>query len=402
MANALIQPMSTEAPSGGDFSSYIEAARALVPTLRQREASALAARQIPSATIDDYEQLGLLRILQPKRYGGLAAPYSIFSKIVEELTYGCASSAWVYAVLVEHSWIISCFSEQAQLDVWGANPLSLASSSLAPRGTATVVSGGFNLSGRFAFSSGCAHADWVIVCAFTDESERKIARYFLVPISNVSILDDWNVLGLRATGSCTLVIEEAFVPSHRSVLVSDLEKGTPPGRYADKSHNLARAPRGLFAIFSQPPVTLSLGQRVLDIVSSSLANRVTRGAGNVAESQITQTRLAEAAAGLDVARMIIYGTLNRSEGLLNGGDPISQTEILRVRRDVIYAQRLVHQSVKILTELVGSDWVYDQSPLQPIIRDLQTTSTHISANWEYGMIPYGRMQLGLDKMALYV
>src|SRR5204862_4165389 len=113
--------------------AMLERARALIPALAERAPAATRARQIPPATIADYHAAGILRILQPKRFGGRQGRFSLFSRIVEELTYGCASSAWVYAVLAEHQWIIAQYPEKAQIDLWGDDPQAVASSSLAPR-----------------------------------------------------------------------------------------------------------------------------------------------------------------------------------------------------------------------------------------------------------------------------
>ena len=119
----------------------LERARALIPRLAERAPAAAAARRLPAETIAEYHAAGILRILQPRRFGGLQGRFSLFSRIVEELTYGCASSAWVYAVLAEHQWIIASYPEQAQIDVWGEDPEAVASSSLAPREAARRVGG---------------------------------------------------------------------------------------------------------------------------------------------------------------------------------------------------------------------------------------------------------------------
>src|SRR6476620_4781953 len=167
----------------------LERARVLIPRLAERAPAAAAARQLPAQTIAEYHDAGILRILQPQRFGGLQGRFSIFSRIVEELTWGCASSAWVYAVLAEHQWIIAQYPEQAQIDVWGDDPLAVASSSLAPRAKAErVPSGGWRLSGRYTFSSGCDFAQWAIVGAFLGETgdPRHIA-YLLVRLAEVEI-----------------------------------------------------------------------------------------------------------------------------------------------------------------------------------------------------------------------
>ena len=126
-------------------------ARALIPRLAERAPATTAARNVPPETIAEYHDAGILKILQPRRFGGLQGRFSLFSQIVEELTYGCASSAWVYAVLGEHQWIIASYPEQAQIDVWGDDPEAVAASSLAPRAAATPVPGGWRLSGHYRF-----------------------------------------------------------------------------------------------------------------------------------------------------------------------------------------------------------------------------------------------------------
>src|SRR5579862_372595 len=84
-------------------------ARALVPILAAREQEATAARDVPTETIDDFRRAGLLRLLQPRRFGGDQASVGTFMEVVETLAEGCASSAWVYAVLAELEWVIACF-----------------------------------------------------------------------------------------------------------------------------------------------------------------------------------------------------------------------------------------------------------------------------------------------------
>jgi len=188
--------------------ALLERARALVPTLAERAPAANAARDVPAETIADYHRAGILRVLQPRRFGGHQLRFCLFSRIVEELTAGCASSAWVYAVLCEHQWIIASYPEQAQVDVWGDNPLAVASSSLAPRSTAERAPGGWRLSGRYPFSSGSSHAQWAIIGCFIGQA----VAYLLVPFADINIVDDLHVLGLQGTGSRTLVLRDVFVP----------------------------------------------------------------------------------------------------------------------------------------------------------------------------------------------
>ena len=169
-------------------------------------------------------------MLQPRRFGGHQALFDLFSRIVEKLSEGCASFAWVYAVLGEHQWIIACMPEQAQIDIWGDDPRAVACSSLAPRATAQRATGGWRLSGRFPFSSGSSHAQWATIGGrWPDAAENVATRYLLVPMREIEVIDDWHVFGLRATGSRTLLFRDVFVPEHRTLALRDLYDGTTSG-----------------------------------------------------------------------------------------------------------------------------------------------------------------------------
>ena len=374
--------------------AMLERARALIPRLAERAPAATAARQVPAETIAEYREAGILRILQPRRFGGMEGRFSLFSRIVEELTYGCASSAWVYAVLAEHQWILAQYPEAAQLDVWGDDPEAVASSSLAPRAAAKRAAGGWRLSGQYSFSSGCDHAQWAILGAFLGEAgdPRHIA-YLLVPLADTEIVDDWQVLGLAGTGSKSLVLRDVFIPEHRVVMVSDLFAGTPPGALVHPDYSVLRAPRGFLVSYSLPPVCIALGRRALDLACRSLAGRVSRGVTRVAESEIVQMTLGEAAAAIDAATLLLHTGRDASTDAVSSGRQIAMAEALRARRDMTWAQHQIGWALERLCELSGARWLYDSDPLQEIRRDVMTILTHHAASRQAAMAPYGHMLL---------
>jgi len=366
----------------------------LIPTLAAREAAASAARFVPDETIADYHRTGILRTMQPRRFGGYQASFDVFSRIVETLAEGCAASAWVYAVLAEHQWIIACMPEQAQIDVWGDTPDAVASSSLAPREAAQCTGGGWRLSGRFPFSSGCRHAQWAIIGARADDG----VRYMLVPMEQIEIVDDWHVLGLRGTGSCSLLLTDVFVPDHRTILLRDLLDGTTPGALILPDYSLLRAPRGYLAPFSLPPVMFTLARRALDLVPATLRTRISRGVLEVAASEVVQMRLGEAAAAIESAVLIMHTRRAESIALLESGGAITAEAVARNRRDVTFAAEQVRRGMEALTEVSGARSVYDADPLQGLFRDVATIATHIVVSRQGAMVPYGRLMLGLSAM----
>jgi len=373
----------------------LAAARALVPRLAERAAGATAARTVPQETIAAYHALGIMRILQPRRFGGLEGRFSLFSRIVEELTFGCASSAWVYAVLAEHNWVVAQYPEQAQIDVWGDDPTAVASSSLAPRAAAKRVgSDGWRLSGRFPFSSGCDHAQWAILGAFLGEiGDAASVAYLLVPLAEAEIVDDWQVLGLLGTGSKTLRLRDVFVPAHRVVMVHDLFAGTPPGAAVHPDYAVLRAPRGFLVSYSLPPVAIALGCRALDLVSRDLATRLSRGVNRMADSEVVQMTLGEAAAAIDAATTLLHVGRDWTTDEVSTGRLVTEAEGVRARRDMTYAQHQVGWALERLCELCGARWVYDSDPLQEIRRDVMTILTHHAASRQAAMAPYGKLLL---------
>ncbi|MGE0258215.1 MAG: acyl-CoA dehydrogenase family protein [Alphaproteobacteria bacterium] len=374
----------------------LERARRLIPRLAERAADATAARRLPPATIAEYHDTGILRILQPRRFGGMQGRFSLFSRIAEELSWGCASSGWIYAVLAEHQWILAQYPERAQIDVWGDDELAVASSSLAPRAKAErVATGGWRLSGRYTFSSGCDYAQWAILGAFLGEmgDPRHIA-YLLVPLAETEIVDDWQVLGLAGTGSKSLVLRDVFVPEHRCVMVADLFAGTPPGADVHPDYPVLRAPRGYLVSFSLPTVCIALGGRALDVVCRALPGRLSRGVTKLAESEVVQMNLGEAAAAIDAATTLLHHGRDLTTAEVDTGRRIAPTEALRMRRDMVWAQHQVGWALERLCELCGARWVYDTDPLQEIRRDVMTILTHHAANRQAAYAPYGSLLLG--------
>jgi alkylation response protein AidB-like acyl-CoA dehydrogenase len=371
-----------------------ERALALVPRLAGRAQAATAARRIPDETIAEYHDAGILRILQPRRFGGIEGRFSLFSRIVEEFTYGCASAAWVYAVLAEHQWILAQYPEAAQIDVWGDDPLAVAASSLAPRAGAQRTDGGWRLTGRYSFSSGCDHAQWAILGAFLGAmGDPRTIAYVLVPLSECEIKDDWQSLGLRGTGSKSLGVDDVFIPGHRVVMVSDLFAGTPPGALVHPEYPVLRTPRGYLVSYSLPPVAIALGRRALDVACRALSGRVSRGVTKLADSEVVQMAVGEAAAAIDVATQLLHDGRDRSTDEVSSGRRIAMDEALKARRDMVFAQHQVLAAVARLCELCGARWTYDSDPLQEIRRDIEIILTHHAASRQAAMAPWGKLLL---------
>ena len=221
---------------------------------------------------------------------------------------------------------------------------------------------------------------------------RHVA-YLLVPLAETEIVDDWRTLGLAGTGSKSLRLDDVFVPEHRVVMVADLFAGTPPGALVHPDYPVLRAPRGFLVSYSLPPVCIALGRKALDIACARLARRVSRGVTKLADSEVVQMAVGEAAAAIDAATLLLHTGRDASTDAVSTGRKITAAEALRARRDMVYAQHQVAGALDRLCELDGARWVYDDDPLGAIRRDVMTIVTHHAASRQAAMAPYGHMLL---------
>src|SRR5207247_3560967 len=191
--------------------------------LAERSRAARQARCIPDATIADMQRAGLFRVLQPRRWGGYELDLHTFYEIELALAEGDMSTGWIYGVSGVHPWFMALLDDRAAQEVWGGDNLCLICSSLMPAGKATAVAGGFRLSGRWRYASGCVHCGWALLGAMVaaDDGGAPDGRIFLLPREDYRSIDTWQVAGLQATGSWDIVVDDVFVPGYRSQRMVD-------------------------------------------------------------------------------------------------------------------------------------------------------------------------------------
>ena len=209
------------------YDEAMRRAAGLVPTLRARADRAETVRQMEKETLDDLHEAGLFRFHQPKRWGGMELPFVAMFDVPAEVARGCASTGWNVANLSIHHWMLALYDERAQQEVWGQDPDALIASGIAfPQGRGRRVDGGFVISGFWNFSSGVDPATWNMLAVTVRDGERVVDhRMCLVPRGEYEIVDDWQVLGMRSTGSKSVRANEVFVPEHRALCMYDIRGG---------------------------------------------------------------------------------------------------------------------------------------------------------------------------------
>jgi 3-hydroxy-9,10-secoandrosta-1,3,5(10)-triene-9,17-dione monooxygenase len=376
-------------------------ARALIPALAERSRAARRARCIPEETIADIQRAGLFRVLQPRRWGGYELDLHTFYEVELALAEGDMSTGWIYGVSGVHPWFMALLDDRAAQEVWGEDNSRLICSSLMPAGKATASAGGFRLSGRWRYASGCAHCPWALLGALVESGAGGApeGRIFLLPREHYRSVDTWQVAGLQATGSWDIVVDDMFVPAYRSQRMLDnfLLKG--PGQ-ALNSASLYRVPFG--QIFVRGISTAALGalQAMLDALMDYGKTRVTRAGGRSSENPFVQLLCAETAAAIDEMK----GTLHRNFANLHEYARRSETPPLLDRLQYKFQSTSVTERCTLLAARIfkatGAAGLSDDLPFGGILADLMAGRQHISSQYEYVGSNWGGAMFGMESKDL--
>jgi 3-hydroxy-9,10-secoandrosta-1,3,5(10)-triene-9,17-dione monooxygenase len=374
----------------------LELARGLAPKLAAGVAQAEAERRLPAENVRALLDSGLIALEVPKRYGGAELNLDALIEVTAALAEGCSATGWVYALWAAHMWLIGQYPAHIQAEVFGDRD-SLVSSVVNTVGMPEEVEGGFRWTGRGFFSSGVDHCNWLTAAIDLKPNEPPgDRRWFLIKRSDFEIVDDWDTVGLRGTGSKTIVLNDVFIPSERVVKAKELSEGRGVGAELHGSPLYCAA---MDFTFSLPLVGPELGiaRAALHASAESIRRRLDSGnARRVAEQAATITRLAKATADVDAARALLLQTARRFCYM-----PAAAATMLdraECRRNVAYGTQLCRAAVNSMFEASGGSSVYNSAELQRLWRDSNVAAAHHGLMWDVHGLAYGREVLGLPPM----
>jgi 3-hydroxy-9,10-secoandrosta-1,3,5(10)-triene-9,17-dione monooxygenase len=373
--------------------SVLARVRALVPAIREHAAAAEEARTLPRQSVDALLAAGITRILIPPLFGGYGLGLDTWFEAVREIAKADASHGWCASLMIHHPHYLSQFPEPAQRAVWTEGLDVAIAASIHPVGRVQIADGGFRVSGEFPFASGVNHSRWAIVGCLVESSGGMEAKFFLIGPNDFTIKDTWFTSAMRATGSNTIVCDDVFVPSDRTLALSDVREGKTPGGKLH-SHPIYRAPWVSYAPLTFMAPMIGAAQGAYELFRDwTKTRRAGRGGGAIAELGSVQVRMARTAADLDAAELLLRRAVDAAQASV----PPTLEIRARTMRDCTRAAEYCAGAIDSLMAMSGTAGFAASHPIQRAWRDIHFAAMHVALNPEQNFSHFGRTEFGLPR-----
>ncbi len=388
-------PTDAAVPSAVELVARV---KELQPLLRQNAAQGEQDRRVVEESVQALRDAGILKIAQPKRYGGYETSMRTMLDVSAAVGEADGGTAWVVTLLNVCAWLLGTFPQQAQDDVWADNPDALVSGVLAPTAETSKVEGGHRVTGRWFWNSGSWHADWAVLgVPITDDSGDVVDQGLaLIPRSDMDLEETWFVAGMKSTGSNCLIAQDVFVPDHRIISVPPAIEGTYATEHTDEALFRSAFVPILALVLVGPQ--LGLGRAALQIVTEKAAKKPISYTFYTAQADSVafQLQLAEAAMLIDTAHLHAYrAAADIDEAAARGVYPDFTTRA-RVRADTGWVVDHIVAAINILLSAHGAGSFADANPLQRIWRDSSVAARHAVVLPVVGYEIYGKALLGRE------
>jgi alkylation response protein AidB-like acyl-CoA dehydrogenase len=377
-----------------DRPDLVEAARQLAPMIRAQRVESERQRRLPADLVAAMHARKLFRMFVPVEFGGLETDIVTAARVVEEVATADGAAGWNLMIGSTYGLMASLLPQAVARTIYGPADAVVAGA-LRPTGTARAVAGGYVVDGRWAFASGIQHATfWNAGCIVTDgtvprrtDSGAPEIRLVFFPPRDGTLIDTWDVGGLRGTGSHDYAVTNLFVPADHTIALED--QPWPPGV-------LYRTPLQVLLDTSMAAVGLGIGRAAIDAFYDIAAVKQSSAGSSkpLAARTMPQMNVAKAEALLLSARAFLYETATGvwSDVLAGRAPDARQLALARLARINVIAA--ASQAIDLVYEAGGGSSIYATCPLERCLRDIRTASQHVSmATANYEVI--GRVLLGL-------
>ena len=382
-------------------SDMIARAQGLAPKLAARRQEALSLRRLPDATMADLVAAGMFKLMQPKRLGGLELPYGAQVPVSAEIAKACGAAGWLVSVVGTHHWMLGKFDPRAQDDVWGKTPDAISCSAFGFREIdVKAVEGGFRASGCWTFSSGSPAAQWAMISIPTDGPAGQMGRRFaMIPRSDFKVLDNWNAVGLRGSGSSDIAAKDIFIPVYRTIDFGDIDRIDSPGTAVNGGPTYRL---NTFLVFNLTGVGPALGcaRSALDAFTAAMTQRRNVLGSKIPELQNIQMRTSEAGAEIAAGEALIAQHIATLRTAANRDGKLDRGTLLQFQRDCAYIGRLCQNAVARLNDAQGAHGLAEDNLVNLAQADLRGVCAHMTMGWDANCVPWGKYALGIEHKGL--
>lgn len=397
MTTTATEPPTDTVPSAAEL---VARAREITPLLRENAAAGETDRRVVEESIEAMTGAGLFKLAVPKRYGGYETSMRTMLDVSAQVAEADGGTSWVVTLTNVCAWMTGLFPEQAQDEVFGADPDAKVSGVLAPTAETVKVDGGWRVSGKWFYNSGSWHATWAVLgIPITDEAGEVVDQGLaLIPRGEMDLQETWFVAGMRSSGSNCLIAEDVFVPEHRVMRVPPAINGEYPTEYLDSESLYRSAFVPILALVLVGP-QLGMGRAALDFVTSKAPHKPISYTffTSQKDSVAFQLQIAEAARLIDTAHLHAYRAADDiDEAAVRGVYPDFLTRA-RIRSDTGLVAESITRAIDILLFAHGAGSFAEVNPLQRIWRDSATAARHAVVSPVVGYEVYGKALLGVEE-----
>lgn len=327
------------------------------------------------------KEAGLIRLLQRKKYNGFEAHPREFAETVMKTASIYGSAGWVGGIVGVHPWQLAFADPKVQDEVLAADGDTWQASPYMPGGVAVPEDGGYRLSGRWQFSSGTDHCDWIFLGAMIGGADGKPLMppqglHVILPRADYEIIaDSWDVVGLRGTGSKDIVVRDAFVPAYRVMDSARVIDGTAAQEYG-VTETLYKMPWSAMFPLGITSATIGICEGVLAAGVAYQRNRVGATGVVVKDDPYVLHALGESASEIDAARQQLLGNIDRIYDAVDRGEQIDFETRARVRRDQARAAWRAVRAADEVFDRAGGNALRMDNPLQRFWRDAHAGLHH--------------------------
>lgn len=367
--------------------------RACLGRFRAAAEEAERARAIPAASVAAMRESRLARLLVPRRFGGCELGLDAWFDVVREIARADASHGWCASLMIHMPHYAAYFPLAGQEALWADGPDVVVAGSLPPVCQVERADGGFVVSGRSPFASGVLHSDWSLVGGVVqDEAGPPEWSWFLLPAADYEVVDSWFTIGMRGTGSNSIVTDRAFVLHERVLRSSHVIEGDVPGP-APSENPMYRLPIAAYGPLGFSTVILGAVEGAVDEFRGWMQTRRAPDGSLVAERARTQRTIGQIAADVDAAALLLRRVVATAQA------PAKPDAALRARslRDMAHAAQRCVGAIDALMALSGTAAFAQTSVIGRAWRDVHFAAANlgISADNNYGH--WGRLALGLER-----